>query len=74
MTGNDRIMAYKMNGVVIPPERGYPFMLVAEDKWGYKWCKWIDRIEISSNADYRGYWESRGYSNDGSRKNDFFSK
>ena len=74
MTGNDRIMAYKMNGVVIPPERGYPFMLVAEDKWGYKWCKWIDRIEISSNADYRGYWESRGYSNDGSLKKDFFSK
>jgi DMSO/TMAO reductase YedYZ molybdopterin-dependent catalytic subunit len=74
MTGNDRIMAYKINGVVLPAERGYPFMLVAEDKWGYKWCKWITHIEISSNADYRGYWESRGYSNDGSLKNDFFTK
>lgn len=74
LTTNDRIMAYKMNGVTIPPERGFPFMLVAEDKWGYKWCKWITRIELSPDASYRGFWESRGYSNDGSRNKDFFSK
>lgn len=71
---NRRILAYKMNGVVIPPERGFPFMLVAEDKWGYKWCKWITRIELSPDVNYKGYWESRGYSNDGSRSKDFFSK
>ncbi len=53
-----------MNGVVLPPERGFPFQLVAEDKLGYKWAKWIDRIELSDNADYKGYWEQRGYDND----------
>jgi DMSO/TMAO reductase YedYZ molybdopterin-dependent catalytic subunit len=61
---NDIIMAYEMNGVVLPPERGFPFQLVAESKYGYKWIKWITRIELSDDVDYRGYWESRGFSND----------
>lgn len=57
------IMAYKMNGIVLPPERGFPFQLVAEDKLGYKWAKWITRIELSDDTDYKGYWEQRGYDN-----------
>jgi len=63
---NDILLAAKMNGVKLPPERGFPFQLVAEDKWGYKWVKWIEQLEVSSDASYRGYWEQRGYSNDGS--------
>jgi DMSO/TMAO reductase YedYZ molybdopterin-dependent catalytic subunit len=61
---NDIIMAYKINDAVLPPERGFPFQLVAESKYGYKWIKWITRIELSDDIDYRGYWESRGFSND----------
>lgn len=68
----DIIMAYRMNDVTIPPERGWPFMLVAEDKWGYKWIKWITRIELSDNEDYRGYWESRGYNQNGDRSGSKF--
>jgi DMSO/TMAO reductase YedYZ molybdopterin-dependent catalytic subunit len=60
---NDIILAYKMNEVTLPPERGFPFQLVAESKWGYKWIKWVTKIELSDNVNYRGYWESRGYSN-----------
>jgi len=60
---NNILMAYKMNNVTLPPERGYPFQLVAESKWGYKWIKWITTIELSDNPDYKGFWESRGYSN-----------
>lgn len=60
---NDILMAYKMNDVILPPERGFPFQLVAESKWGYKWIKWITEIELSDDVNYRGYWESRGYSN-----------
>ena len=59
------LLAYKMNNVTIPPERGYPFMVVAESKWGYKWIKWVTKIEVSNNTSYQGYWESRGYSNSG---------
>jgi DMSO/TMAO reductase YedYZ molybdopterin-dependent catalytic subunit len=65
ITDNDIIMAYKVNDVVLPPERGFPFQLVAESKWGYKWIKWITRIELSDNIDYKGYWEERGASNNG---------
>lgn len=62
---NDILLAYKMNDVTIPAERGWPFQLVAESKWGYKWVKWVTRIELSDDPDYRGYWEQRGYNNDG---------
>ena len=58
-------MASKMNGVVLPPERGFPFQLVAEQKWGYKWIKWITKIELSSDTNYKGFWESRGYNDNG---------
>ena len=58
------MLAYKMNGVVLPPERGFPFQLVVEDKLGYKWIKWITRIELSDDAEYKGYWEQRGFDNE----------
>ncbi len=64
ITNNNIIMAYKMNNVTLPPERGFPFQLVAESKYGYKWIKWITQIELSDNDDYLGYWERRGYPND----------
>jgi DMSO/TMAO reductase YedYZ molybdopterin-dependent catalytic subunit len=60
---NDILLAYKMNDVVLPPERGFPFQVVAEHKLGYKWAKWVTGIEVSSDPDYRGFWESRGYDN-----------
>ncbi|KKG11867.1 oxidoreductase [Methanosarcina sp. 2.H.T.1A.6] len=59
---NDIIIAYKLNDVTLPPERGFPLQLVAEGKYGYKWVKWIVRIELSDSP-YRGYWEERGYNN-----------
>ena len=71
LNNNHILMAYKMNNVTIPPERGFPFQLVAESKWGYKWVKWITKIEISNNTNYTGYWESRGYSNTGNLNESF---
>jgi len=68
----DILMAYKMNNLTIPPERGFPFMLVAEDKWGYKWVKWITEIELSNDTNYSGYWESRGYSDSGNLNESFY--
>ena len=69
---NNIMMAYKMNDVKLPPERGFPFQLVAESKWGYKWIKWITKIELSDDPTYPGYWESRGYSNTADLDKGFF--
>ncbi len=69
---NDILLGYKINGITLTPGAGYPFTLVAEDKWGYKWIKWVTKIEISDDEDYRGYWESRGYSNIGDLNKSFY--
>ena len=74
ITDNDILIAYMMNGVTIPPVRGFPFELVAESKWGYKWVKWITEIELSDDVNYRGYWEQRGYSNSGDLNKGFFER
>jgi DMSO/TMAO reductase YedYZ molybdopterin-dependent catalytic subunit len=69
---NNILMAYQMNEVTLPPERGFPFALVAEEKWGYKWIKWITEIELSDDEDYQGFWESRGYSDSGDLDESYF--
>ena len=69
---NNIMIAHKMNEVTLPPERGFPFELVAEEKWGYKWIKWVNKIELSDDTSYRGYWESRGYSNSADLDEGFF--
>lgn len=71
---NNIILAYKMNGVTIPPERGFPFQVVAEDKWGYKWVKWVTKIELSSDSNYKGYWEKSGYNQKGDLKGPIFEE
>ena len=63
---NDIMIAYKMNNVTLTAETGWPFMLVAQSQYGYKWIKWVTQIEVSNDPNYLGYWESRGYPNDAS--------
>jgi DMSO/TMAO reductase YedYZ molybdopterin-dependent catalytic subunit len=58
------ILAYSSNGIKLPAAMGYPFIVVAEDKLGYKWARWVNEIELSDNPEYKGYWETRGYDND----------
>jgi DMSO/TMAO reductase YedYZ molybdopterin-dependent catalytic subunit len=68
---NSILLAYGMNNITMPAERGYPFELVAEDRWGYKWIKWVTEIQLSDDPTYRGYWESRGYTNSGDLNKSF---
>jgi len=49
-------------------------MLVAESKWGYKWIKWVTKIEIFDDETFRGFWESRGYANEGDLDKSYFEK
>ena len=59
---NQILLAYGINDVTLPAERGFPLQLVAKSRYGYKWAKWITSIEVV-DSEVRGYWESRGYSN-----------
>jgi DMSO/TMAO reductase YedYZ molybdopterin-dependent catalytic subunit len=60
---NNIIIALKLNDMTLPADRGFPFQVVAKSKYGYKWAKWVTRIELSSDSNFRGYWESYGYNN-----------
>jgi DMSO/TMAO reductase YedYZ molybdopterin-dependent catalytic subunit len=71
---NDILLGYKINGITLPEQVGFPFQLVAEGKWGYKWARWVNKIELSSDIDYKGFWESRGYSNSGDLDKPFFGE
>ncbi len=54
------IIALKDNDITLSADRGFPFQVVAMSKFGYKWAKWVTRIELSSDTSFRGYWESYG--------------
>jgi DMSO/TMAO reductase YedYZ molybdopterin-dependent catalytic subunit len=65
INANNIILALKDNDVTLPAANGFPVRVVATGKYGYKWAKWVTRIELSSNTNFLGYWESNGYNNDG---------
>ena len=62
-SGDDVLLCWQMNGVPLPRNQGYPLKLVVAGHYGYKWVKWITSIEVV-DENYRGYWESRGWSDD----------
>jgi len=57
------ILALKLNDITLPADRGFPFQVVAEGKYGYKWAKWVNRVELSDYPHFWGYWEGEGYNN-----------
>jgi DMSO/TMAO reductase YedYZ molybdopterin-dependent catalytic subunit len=59
----DIMIGAKINGLVLDSKRGFPFQVVNDGKLGYKWVKWLTKIELT-DKDYKGFWERRGYSND----------
>jgi sulfoxide reductase catalytic subunit YedY len=45
----DRVfLAYEVNGQRLPQRHGFPLRLVAEDHYGGRWIKYVDRIEVIS--------------------------
>lgn len=62
---DDVLLVHKAHGEDLPPIHGFPVRLMTPRKWGYKACKWLTEIEVSSDAAHRGYWERAGYHNDG---------
>lgn len=60
---HELFLAARINGLVLNAQRGFPFQTIIPGKLGYKWVKWINRIELSDKP-YKGFWERRGYSNE----------
>lgn len=60
------ILAWQMNGEVLPVPHGAPLRLRVERQLGYKHAKYIKRIEVVESFAHLGggkggYWEDRGY-------------
>jgi DMSO/TMAO reductase YedYZ molybdopterin-dependent catalytic subunit len=60
------ILAYGMNGSVLPVSHGAPLRLRVERQIGYKNAKYVTRIEAVDRLDHigrgkGGFWEDRGY-------------
>jgi hypothetical protein len=57
------LIALQANGTILSESNGYPYRLVAPCKYGYKWAKWVTKIEVV-DYDYKGTYESWGYSDE----------
>lgn len=55
------MLAYEVNGLPLEPSNGFPLRLVTFGKLGYKWAKWVNKMEVLDQTQI-GYWEDYGYS------------
>jgi DMSO/TMAO reductase YedYZ molybdopterin-dependent catalytic subunit len=60
---DDTLLAHRLNGQPLPPEMGRPLRLVLPGNYGYKYVKWVVRVEAVTlgQQGYLGYWEGYGY-------------
>ncbi len=62
MTGDDILLAHRLNDEPLPQPLGGPMRLVVPHKYGYKSIMWLNEIEFSER-DKLGYWERGAYHN-----------
>jgi len=60
----DTMLAYLMNDEPLTRKHGFPTRLIVPGVYGIKNVKWITKIELSS-GDFKGYWQQRGWTDDG---------
>jgi DMSO/TMAO reductase YedYZ molybdopterin-dependent catalytic subunit len=58
------LLAHSWEGKPIPREHGGPVRVVIPDWYFWKSPKWVTRIEFAA-SDQPGFWEVRGYHNEG---------
>jgi len=61
---DDALLAHQWQGEPIPPEHGGPVRVVVPKAYFWKSAKWLRRIEVLA-LDQPGFWETRGYHNEG---------
>jgi DMSO/TMAO reductase YedYZ molybdopterin-dependent catalytic subunit len=60
--GRDAILAIAMNGEPLPVNHGFPVRMVVPGLYGYvSATKWLQRLELTTFADYDAYWIPRGW-------------
>ena len=57
----DVIVAWEMLGRPITTAHGGPVRLYVAPMYGYKSCKWLERVEVTEGPPAPGFWEERGY-------------
>jgi len=60
------LLAYELNGTVLPLANGAPIRLRVERQLGYKHAKYVIRLEVVEDfsgiaGGKGGYWEDQGY-------------
>ncbi len=60
----DVLLAHSWEGKPLTREHGGPVRLIVPQYYFWKSAKWVKRIEFSA-TDKPGYWENRGYHNEG---------
>ena len=63
LDGRDAMLAFGMNGELLPPEHGFPARIIVPGLYGYvSATKWLTRIELTRFDKAQGYWIPRGWS------------
>ncbi|MBI3989485.1 MAG: molybdopterin-dependent oxidoreductase [candidate division NC10 bacterium] len=57
------MLVYLMNGEDLPDDHGGPLRVIYPGHYGMKSPKWLTEIEFV-DSEHRGYWESRGWSDE----------
>jgi DMSO/TMAO reductase YedYZ molybdopterin-dependent catalytic subunit len=60
----DSMVAFQMNDQPLPAEHGFPLRAVIPGLYGMMSAKWIKQISVLDST-YQGYWQTRGWSNEG---------
>lgn len=60
---SDVLLAYKLMNKPLARSQGAPLRLVVPGMYGYKFIKWVDRVELVQKP-IDGYWERNGYDRD----------
>ncbi len=59
----DVMIAYKMNGVLLPTGHGFPARMIVPGHYGMKSVQWLTDIEVV-DQDYKGYYAKKGWTDE----------
>jgi DMSO/TMAO reductase YedYZ molybdopterin-dependent catalytic subunit len=66
LDGRTALVAYAMNGEVLPADHGHPARLIVAGLYGYvSATKWLEEIELTTWDAFDGYWVPRGWAKEG---------